>query len=319
MRIICDLARLGVSLDSVVTIGAFDGVHLGHQALIRQLVARAQSHHWQAVVITFHPHPSEVLAPTSSVEQTGRMVSLYLTTPAEKAAILERLGIDLLVVLAFTRQTANTQARDFLAQVCSSLRMRELWVGPHFALGRDRQGDIPTLRALGCVLGFELRVMEPLLSEGELVTSSRIRELVQAGRMREAARLLGRSYSIVGKVVQGDHRGQLLGFPTANLEVRAERIMPPQGVYAGYACVGQQRYGAVMNIGVRPTFGNQECLLEVHLLDFAGDLYSTDLTVEFVDRLRPEMKFDSVQALIAQMCKDRDQARDILAAEGGAH
>ena len=315
MRTICDLAHSAAGLDSVVTIGAFDGVHLGHQALIRQLVARAQSLRCQAVLITFHPHPSEVLASTSSVEATGHTTPRYLTTPAEKAVVLEKLGIDLLVILTFTRQMANTQAADFLAQVHHALRMRELWVGPQFALGHDRQGDISTLRVLGRSLNFRLRVVEPLVSDGELVTSSRIRELVLAGRIREAAYLLGRFYSMVAKVVQGDHRGKLLGFSTANLEVRAERIGPPNGVYVGYAWLGEERHGMVMNIGVRPTFGDHERLLEAHLLDFDRDLYGTDLTVEFVERLRPEVKFDSVQELIAQMRKDEAQARDILATE----
>lgn len=306
MRIISDLAHSATGLDSVVTIGAFDGVHVGHQTLIRQLVARARALRCQAALITFHPHPSEVL--------TGRTAPRYLTTPGEKAAILERLGIDLLAILAFTRQMAKASASEFLAQVCHALRMHELWVGPNFALGHDRKGDIPTLQALGRTLGFGLRVVEPVVNEGELVTSSRIRGLVLAGRIREAARLLGRFYSVVGEVVHGDYRGRLLGFPTANLKVRAERIVPPDGVYAGYAWVGEERYGAVMNVGVRPTFGDHERLLEAHLLDFDGDLYGTDLMVEFVERLRAEVKFDSAQKLMAQMHEDKAQARDILAA-----
>jgi len=311
MKIVSDLAHSTTGPNSVATIGAFDGVHLGHQALIRQLVIRARELRCQAALITFHPHPSEVL--------TGRTASRYLTTLGEKAAILEGLGIDLLAILAFTRQLANTSAADFLTQVCHALHMRELWVGPQFVLGRDRQGDIPTLQALGRRLGFRLRVVEPVVNGEELVTSSRIRELVLAGRMREAARLLGRFYSVVGEVVHGDHRGRLLGFPTANLEVRAERILPPNGVYAGYARVGEERYGTVMNIGVRPTFNDHERLLEAHLLDFDGDLYGTDLMVEFVERLRPEVKFDSVQALIAQIHKDKAQAQELLAAEGEAY
>ena len=305
MRIIYDLTHSATSLDSVVTIGAFDGVHLGHQALICQLIVRAEELDCQTALITFHPHPSEVL--------TGRTTPRYLTTPGEKAAILGKLGLDLLAILAFTRRMTNTSAADFLAQVCNALHMRELWVGPQFALGHDREGDIPTLRALGCILGFRLWVVKPVLNGGEFVTSSRIRGLVLSGRIREAARLLGRFYSVVGEVVHGDHRGRLLGFPTANLEVRAERIVPPNGVYAGHAWVGKDRYGAVMNIGVRPTFGDHERLLEAHLLNFDSDLYGTDLMVEFVERLRPEVEFDSAQALIAQMQKDKAQARELLA------
>ena len=311
MKIIYDLADSSTRLDSVVTIGAFDGAHVGHQVLIRQLVARARALGCQAALITFYPHPSEVL--------TGPAASRYLTTPGEKAAILERLGIDLLVILAFTRRIARTSASEFLAQVCNALRMRELWVGSQFALGYGRKGDILTLLALGRTLGFELHVVQPVLYEGELVTSSRIRELVLAGRVREAARLLGRFYSVVGEVVHGDDRGRLLGFPTANLKVRAERIVPLNGVYVGYAWVGEERHQAVMNVGVRPTFEDDERLLEAHLLNFDGDLYGTDLLVEFVERLRPETRFDSPEELIAQMHNDTARGREILAAEAEAH
>jgi len=304
MKIISDLAQPSSDLDSVVTIGAFDGVHLGHQSLIRRLVARARTLHCQAVLITFHPHPSEVL--------TGRKVPRYLTTPGEKAALLERLDIDLLAILAFTPQLARTTASEFVAQLCNALGMRELWVGPNFALGHKREGDIPTLHKLGQKLGFKLRVVEPVVNEGRVITSSWIRELVIRGEVEKAARLLGRLYSVVGEVVHGDHRGRLLGFPTANLKVRAERITPLNGVYAGYGWVGDERHPAVINIGVRPTFADHERLLEAHLLDFDGDLYGTDLMVEFVKRLRPEVKFDSVETLIAQIHRDVARAREIL-------
>lgn len=315
MKTVHDLANLPPRLDSVVTVGVFDGVHLGHQALIRGLVARARLLSAQAALITFHPHPSEVLRPTDSDGQTGLRVPRYLTTPAERSAILEELGIDLLAILPFTRRTADTQAVDFLSLVCDALRMRELWVGPQFALGHDRQGDTRTLDNLGRVMGFSLRVVEPLITAGEIVTSSRIRRLLLLGRIREAARLLGRFYSLSGEVVHGEHRGRRLGFPTANLEVQADRIMPPDGVYAGYAWVGGNRHGTVMSLGVRPTFGDYERLLEIHLLDCNGDLYGRDLTVEFVERLRPEVKFDSVQALIEQIQQDKGQAQAILTAE----
>lgn len=304
MKIISDLSQPVPSPDSVVTIGAFDGVHLGHQSLIRQLVARARTLHCQAALITFHPHPSEVL--------TGRKMPRYLTTPGEKAALLERLDIDLLAILAFTPQLARTTASEFVARLRSALGMRELWVGPHFALGHRREGDIPALRKLGQKLGFELRVVEPVVNEGRVITSSWIRELVIQGEVEKAARLLGRLYSVVGEVVHGDHRGRLLGFPTANLKVRSERITPPNGVYAGYGWVGNERHPAVINIGMRPTFADHERLLEAHLLDFDGDLYGTDLMVEFVKWLRPEVKFDSVELLVAQIHRDVAQAREIL-------
>jgi len=310
MVVVHDLPPSITDSDSVVTIGAFDGIHLGHQALIRQLVNRARTLRCQAALITFHPHPAEVLP--------NREAPRYLTTLSEKLAILEELGIDLVAVLAFTRQLAGTSAEDFLAQVCEALHMRELWVGPQFALGRDREGDIPRVRTLGPAMGFTLQVAEPVRVGGERVTSSRIRKLVLEGKVREAARLLGRFYSVTGRVVHGDHRGRTLGFPTANLKVEAQRIMPPDGVYAGYGWAQGERYETVMSLGRRPTFGKSERMLEVYLFDFRGDLYGMDLKVEFVARLRSEVKFESVQALVAQIRRDKARAQEVLAVEDEA-
>jgi riboflavin kinase/FMN adenylyltransferase len=310
MIVIHDLGDWAGGIGSLVTIGAFDGVHLGHQALIRQLVGQARSLGCQAALVTFHPHPAEVL--------NDRRDPLYLTTPEEKVPLVESLGVDVMAVLPFTRQLADTSAAHFLGRIGDALHLRELWVGPNFALGRSREGDIPALRALARAMEFELRVVAPLTEGGEAITSSRIRQLVLAGRVRDAGRLLGRRYSVTGQVEHGDHRGRTLGFPTANLAVPPERIMPPNGVYAAYARANGQCHGAVMSWGVRPTFGHNERLLEIHLLDFDGDLYGADLTAEFVEWLRPELTFDGPQALIAQMHEDSARAQRILDSEDKA-
>jgi len=305
--VIDNLSQANLSRDSVVTIGAFDGIHVGHQHLIRQLVKEARKTDRLATLVTFHPHPSVVLSSHNPAR--------YLTTPGEKAALLEKLGLDLLAILPFDRKVARTPARDFISMIHRHLRMKELWVGADFALGRDREGDVEALKSMGQEIGFAVHVIEPLTWQGEVISSSRIRSLLVKGRVREAAHLLGRYPSLSGKVVWGAERGRCLGFPTANLEVRKERAIPADGVYAVYVLLGQERYQGVANIGIRPTFRDAEHVVEVHLLDFQGDLYGLDLVVEFVERLRPERRFLDVNELVTQVRRDIARARRILAAE----
>lgn len=304
MQVIDNFSQAKLNRDALVTIGAFDGVHLGHQHLIKQLVQEARRTDRLATLITFHPHPSAVLSSHNPAS--------YLTTPGEKAALLEKLGLDLLAILPFDRKMARTPASDFISMVCQHLRMKELWIGADFALGRDRRGDVAALKAMGQEMGFTVHVIEPLTWQGEAISSSRIRSLLLKGRVREAAKLLGRYPSLAGKVVRGAERGRCLGFPTANLDVRKERAVPADGVYAVYVLVGEERYQGVANIGVRPTFGDTERIVETHLMDFQGDLYGLDLVVEFVERLRSEQWFLDVKDLTAQIKKDIDQARQIL-------
>ncbi|MFN2228022.1 MAG: riboflavin biosynthesis protein RibF, partial [Anaerolineae bacterium] len=272
MEVIDDLAKVGLRRETVLTIGAFDGVHRGHQALISPVVTRARAAGRLSGVITFHPHPAVVLAPDRAPR--------YLTTPGEKVALLEKLGVDLVVLLTFDRRMAGTPARDFVEKVAWRLRMQELWVGADFALGRDRQGDVDYLRRLGRELGYEVHIVEPLMLDGQVVSSSRIRRLLLEGEVEDAARLLGRYPSLSGEVVEGARRGHTLGFPTANLEIRPERAVPANGVYAVYALLGRERYPAVANVGVRPTFDNGKRTVETYILDFQGDLYGCDLVVE---------------------------------------
>jgi riboflavin kinase/FMN adenylyltransferase len=305
MDIISDLAKAVLRQETVLTIGAFDGVHRGHQALIGDVVARARSTDRLAAAITFHPHPAVMLAPNRAPP--------YLTTPGEKAAFLEGLNLDLLALLPFNRQMADTPARDFVAAVSKYLRMRELWVGSDFAMGRDREGDVPRLRQYGRELGYDVHVVQPVATvSGEVISSSLIRTLLSEGRVEEAAGMLGRNVSLTGEVVVGASRGHPLGFPTANLEVRPERSVPADGVYAAFAVLGAERFKAVANIGVRPSFGNGKRTVETHILDFDRDIYGCDLVVEFVARLRDEQRFAECSDLVAQVSRDIAAAREVL-------
>ncbi len=304
MDVIDDLARAHVRQETIATIGAFDGVHRGHQALIGAIVARSRDTNRLATVVTFHPHPVAVLAPDRAPPS--------LTTPGEKAALLEALGVDLLVLLPFNHQMAATPARDFMQLLSRHLRLRELWVGPDFALGRNREGDVPYLRELGQELGYQVQVIERVTGSGEAISSSRIRALLREGRVEEAARLLGRYPTLSGQVVGGARRGRRLGFPTANLEVRAERAVPANGVYIVFARLGEERYAGVANVGVRPSFDSGQRTVEVHLFDFDQDIYGCDLVVEFVARLRDERRFEKVEELVAQIRRDKEAAQHIL-------
>jgi riboflavin kinase/FMN adenylyltransferase len=307
MEIIDDLSQVRLDQDTILTIGAFDGVHRGHQYLIGQLRQRARQTHRLAGLITFHPHPSAVLSP--------RNPTRYLTTPGEKAALLERLGLDIVAILPFNREMAQTLARDFIEMVSRQLRMTELWVGKDFALGYGREGTPEVLRSVGKEMGFSVETISPLVWKGKIISSTRIRSLLFRGRVREAAELLGRYPSLAGEVVRGAQRGRCLGFPTANLEVRAERAIPANGIYAVYALLGEERYQGVANVGVRPSFDNGERTVETYILDFEADIYGYDLVVEFVQRLRSEKRFAEIKELIAQIEKDVVEARRILAAE----
>lgn len=305
MRVIHSLEAAGPDQDVILAIGAFDGVHRGHQHLLRALISRAADTGWFSTALTFHPHPRALLQPARS--------TTYLSTPDERAEIMRALGLDLLVLLPFSAKLASTPARRFVRTLYNWLRMRELWVGAGFALGRGREGDTRVLAALGEEMGFALRVVSPLLENGKPVSSTRIRQLLAEGDMTETSHLLGRHYAIVGNVIRGAQRGRKLGFRTANLRIAPDRAAPPDGVYAVWGLVQGKRWPGVANVGIRPSFDAGERLIEVHLLDYASDLYGTTLRVEFVRFLRPEMRFEGPEALIAQIHQDIGIARQTLA------
>lgn len=288
------------------TIGSFDGVHRGHQAVIRTLVEGAHQAGVPAVVITFFPHPSVVLR--------GSNGPFFLTTPEERAALLDDLGVDVIVTLRFDRQMAALTAEDFMRWLSAHLGLQRLFVGYDFALGRGREGNADRLRELGELLGYVLELTEPFEIGGEPVSSSRIRALLNRGSVSEASELLGRPYALTGEIVRGDGRGHGLGIPTANLSVWQERIIPAVGVYATWGLVDGVRHAAVTNIGVRPTFENEPVFarIETHLLDFDRDLYGQKMQLEFIQYLRREQRFPSIQALLDQIHQDIARTREVL-------
>jgi riboflavin kinase/FMN adenylyltransferase len=309
LRHIRNLAEANLSRESVVTIGAFDGVHRGHQYLVGQLVEHACQTGRVPVVLTFFPLPKIVLS--------GPQPGLYLTLPDEKAALLGELGVELVVTHPFNEQVRHIHAADFVAALSDHLKMAALWVGEDFAMGYRREGDVAFLRRQAAVRGFTLRVVDLMDAGGERVSSSRVRAALADGDVAEAARLLGRPYRVAGEVVQGAGRGQTIGIPTANLSLDMRKAIPRVGVYAAHATPGGggQAYPAVVNVGVRPTFdGSNTLTVEAHLLDFDGDLYGQTLSLDFVARLRDEKKFEGVDALAAQIRADVERGRRILAA-----
>jgi riboflavin kinase / FMN adenylyltransferase len=304
MQVISNLEQANLEADTVVTVGSFDGLHRGHQKLFRELIARAKAQGMLSAAVTFYPHPRIVLRPD--------VQPVYLTTDAERARILDALGLDLLVLIAFTPELAATPAEGFVRRLVEELQMRELWVGPGFALGRGREGEIPALTRLGETLGYTVETVTPMYDNGEPISSTRIRSLLADGHVDRAAELLGRYYALSGTVLHGAERGRRLGFRTANLRVPIERAAPADGVYAVWAIVDDERHPGVANIGIRPSFDAGERLLETHLIGFEDDLYDRHLRIEFVRFLRGEQRFESGAALSAQVQEDIRVAARIL-------
>lgn len=310
MRHVHSLEEVTPDRPSFVTIGAFDGVHLGHQRVIGMMTEAAHAAGCASVVVTFHPHPAVVLR--------GRRTSYYINTPGERADLIGALGVDWVVTHPFTVEISRITAAEFVGRLSSRLRMVELWAGQDFALGHNREGNVAYLRRQGEAKGFRVRVVEARTGPGSpaIISSSGIRSALEAGSVELVTEYLGRPFSLAGRVVKGAGRGKTIGIPTANLAVGEERAYPAHGVYACWASIGGGRWPAVTNIGVRPTFEQTKVpTIEAHLLDFGGDLYGKDLALAFVARLRPEKKFNGVDALVAQIKADIEQARRILNAE----
>ncbi|MCC7355270.1 MAG: bifunctional riboflavin kinase/FAD synthetase [Anaerolineae bacterium] len=305
MHIYHDLSTVYLAGECALTIGSFDGVHRGHQALIAKLVSSARTNGWLAGLLTFDPHPAVVLRPQQPLD--------YLTLLPERLRLLEELGLDFVVVHPFNRETAQTSARHFVEALGRHLGLRELWAGPDFALGRNREGNLPALRQIGAELGFSVREVAPFLLNNVEVRSGNVREALWKGDVAAAAAMLGRPYRLPGRVEKGEQRGQGLGYPTANLSVLPGRVIPAYGIYAAWAEVEGRRWMAAVSIGVRPTFGeDNRRTVEAYLLDFQGDLYGQEVALEFVARLRDELRFDTVADLISQMERDVAQTRHLL-------
>lgn len=305
MQLYRSLAQLKPTAPTILTIGKFNGMHLGHQHLLRQVVARAHDLDAQSAALTFEPHPTLLLQ--SDIER------VYLAPEAERLRLLEASGIDQLIVLTFDHQLMRLTAEQFMEQLCAHVRLRELWIGPDFRLGHKAQGTIDVLRELGQKLNFTVQPIAPLHVDGAPISATRIRTLLQAGQVGAIPPLLGRPFALVGDVVKGDQRGRTIGFPTANVAVGPHYLLPADGVYACHVTLPDDvEYPAVTNVGVRPTFGLLNRTVEAHLLDWSGDLYGQIVRVAFAERIRGEQKFSGIDELKAQIGRDAQRARELL-------
>ncbi len=293
------------------TIGVFDGVHLGHRALMDKVVERAKRLGVKSACITFSPHPEDVLRPQAEIA--------HLAPLEDRLELIRRSGMSEVLVIEFTPSLSRMSPEDFIDLLLSHFRLVELWIGSDFALGRDRAGGPERLAFIGTKRGFGVHQFPPVSIEGMVVSSTLIRLMLAEGRVEEAAKLLGRSYRLRGRVVAGDGRGRLLGFPTANLSLEERLCLPGNGVYAVRCGLAAAQHTGVVNIGLRPTFDSGRRLVEVHLLDFQGDLYGQELAVDFVARLRDEVRFESVDALVAQIRNDVTRSRQILSGRADDH
>ena len=289
-----------------VTIGSFDGVHIGHQQIIKTLTEGAKAEKSASVIVTFFPHPAKVLRPFPD--------PFYLSTPEEKDATLARLGLTSVLTINFSRELANLTAFEFMSILHRQLKFSCLLIGYDFRLGANREGDFYKLRDIGEHLGYCVRAIEPLQSTSQVVSSSLIRKLISEGEITASNIMLGQEYTVSGEIVHGDGRGRHIGIPTANIEPWKEKLIPKIGVYAAFAQLEGYRYKAVVNIGRRPTFYDKPALqtIEVHLLDFDKDIYGSHLSLNFFERIRDEVKFNSADELMGQIRKDIMDSREML-------
>jgi len=303
-----ELGKFSPQKEILLTIGVFDGVHLGHKHLISRLKELAREQGVLSGVITFSRHPLEVLSPQTKLPS--------LTGLEQRITLLQDEGVDIVIPLPFTPQLASLSPKQFLGLLKEYLKMKGLVIGPDFALGKDRQGDTSALRRLGQEMGFSVTVVPPMKIDGEVVSSTAIRQALAKGDMKRAQKLLGRPFSLQGRVVAGDKRGTTLGFPTANLEIEPGRALPAGGVYACRAYIDGRSYPAMTNIGSRPTFGGGPRLIEAYLLGYNGDLYGRELAIDVIGRLRDEKKFDTAEQLKEQIAEDIKQGKSLLKTRG---
>ena len=293
--------------NSWLTIGVFDGVHRGHQEIIKKLTAGANGNGVSAVVLTFDPHPANVL---------GRGEIGLLTLPDERAELLASMNVDVVITERFTKELSTVTAFDFMSRLKRHLGLNHLLIGYDFALGKGREGNAMRLTEIGRELGYGVELISALSDESGVISSTEIRKLVSVGNITEAAHLMRHPYSLRGPVIRGDGRGKKIGVPTANIDYPREKIVPAKGIYAGWASIASEEHRAAISIGVNPTFTPEKQIpsVEAYLLDFDKDIYGKELKIEFVARLRDELKFDSVDALVRQIWKDVEETRRILEA-----
>jgi len=301
-----ELAKLVPQRETLLTIGVFDGVHAGHHYLIKRLNQRGREENLLSGVVTFNPHPQWVL----HHDQLP-----WLSTLEERANRLRELGIDLVAVISFTLEVGQLSAREFVVLLKRYLKMRGLMISRDFALGRGREGNSTLLSALGQEIGFTVETIPPFTIDGEIVSSTLIRQALAQGDMAKVTKLMGHPFNLVGEVIPGERRGQNLGFPTANLDIEPQQALPGNGVYATIAQVDGKQFASATNIGTRPTFGDGRKTVEVHLLDYEGALYGKQVKTEFVWKLRNEQYFASSEELKSQVKKDIRKAKTILSKE----
>lgn len=291
--------------NSWLAIGVFDGVHLGHQQIIQRLSAGAHENDAPAVVLTFDPHPARLF---------GRGEIKLLTLPDERAELLGSLGVDVVVTHPFNQAVADTTAFDFMKQLKLNLGLAHLVLGYDSTVGKNREGNAARLKEIGSQLGYSVEVIPALSDESGVISSTEIRKLIATGNVAEAARLMGHPYSLHGPVVGGDRRGRTIDVPTANIEYSPDKLIPANGIYACWTYLDGQRYCAAVNVGFNPTFTPDKSTanVEAHLLDFNREIYGEDVRLEFVARLRDELKFDSVENLVEQIRKDIEKTRTML-------
>ena len=304
MQVEAELAEISPAKDMLLTIGVFDGVHLGHKYLLSQLKEHARQQNLLSGVITFRQHPRAVLSSRAELP--------YLTSLEEKVNLLKNEGIDSVITLSFTTELAQLSARQFIGLLKKHLRMRGLVLGADFVLGRNREGNVDTLRKMGQEMDFSVDVISPLKINGEVLSSTAARNALAEGDMKRVISLMGRPFSLQGQVTKGAGRGAGLGFPTANLDVDPNHILPPDGVYVTVAHIGGKTYPSITNIGKNPTFGANRRTVETHLLNYEGDLYGRELKIDIVERLRGEKHFETVEELKKQMTADVKQGKKIL-------
>jgi riboflavin kinase/FMN adenylyltransferase len=297
-----ELRRHAAGRPSAITLGVFDGVHLGHRFLVDELKRRGQSRGLASGIVTLHPSPIQVLRPQIRVA--------YLTSLEERIELLRAAAPDFVAPLTFTSEVAELSAFDFLAMLHNALDMRYILMGPDNAFGRGREGTPERVATIGQEIGFELEVLDRSLDQGEgRVSATAIRKAIADGDMETAANLLGRPYALRGPVVHGAERGRTIGFPTANIAVTPDRAMPAFGVYVTRAHTDGRSFMAATNIGIKPTFEDELPTVEAYLLDFEGDLYGREVRIELLHRLRPEAKFDGMDALIAAIAAEVESTR----------
>ena len=302
------LANAAPDRETALTLGVFDGVHLGHCHLLKLLVQLTKPP-LIPLVLTFSNHPVTVLRPGTFVGN--------ITTPEQKVGLLKAQGIEAVVSLEFTEELSQISAHDFVSILFDSLGMRGLVVGPDTALGRNREGDLDFLKKCGDEMGFWLESAEPFSLDGSPVKSRLIRSSISQGDVAGSAKMLGRKYSVTSEVITGDQRGREMGFPTANLKMDYQTLLPNDGIYATWAVIDGVRYPSATSIGIRPTFNLTERLVEAHLIDFNQDIYGKQLGVEFVSKLRDQEKFSGMDELIEKMNQDVADSRAILEDDRG--